>query len=287
MVRIATLSAAHNRVESTCAAIHTLNNQCFKKEVHLTHFIVDDGSTDNTTKQLRDLFSNTVVFEGSGQLYWAGAMRHGFKQIRPDAYDFLFLFNDDCEFFKNALQLLLDTHSIVSETEKKNAVIVGSFCSKITKEPTYGGRTSINKSLFPLSSRLSKPSATPISVYTLNMNGALIPKEILNKIGFFADYFRHGGADWEFGLRLRKNHIGLYQAPNLIGFCEKNSTMNTSREKGISCLERMRRVCSIKENPIYPRYRFAREYSGFLWPISFMQPYVQAFLCCFKLNKEL
>lgn len=288
IIKILTLTTTHNRVNMTINSLSSLRNQKTLKNVKFEHHIVDDKSIDGTPNYVSKYFPYINIHNGDGSLYWAGGMRFGYELIKKIEYDFLFIYNDDCRFLTNAIQKMLDSYYLVKSKENSDVVIVGCLVSESTGNPTYGGRNRYSV-LFPLSSRLAQLSDKPQKVDTLNMNAALIPKSITDKIGFLAKYFHHGGADWEYGMRLTKNGYGIYQTEGFIGFCEGNSLIGTSKQNDLTCLERMKRKCSIKEMPIHTRYKFSREYCGYLWVLSFLSPYIAILIHCFtdKIKKWL
>lgn len=281
MLKIATLTTVYNRENASLSSLDSLFKQVLDSDIKIDHYIVDDKSTDNTVKKISEIFPTVKVFNGNGSLYWAGGMRFGYQLIEIKEYDFLFVYNDDCLFDSKMLKNLIDTALFARKYYSTESIVVGALISKFSGEVTYGGRLK-KSNLSPLSTKLAPLSSNPSEVYTLNMNAALLPSSVLLKHGFLANYFRHGGADWEFGIRLNKLGCKIIQAPGAIGYCEKNKLEGTSAELKIDCLERFKRVFSIKEIPLYERFIFSFEHGGFFWPFVFFIPYVIVFLRCFK-----
>lgn len=271
-MKIVALSACHNRREKTLRAIRSLKAQRLPPDVVVSIFIVDDGSTDGTAEAVGAEFPDVSMIEGDGNLFWAGAMRRGYRHIAGSEteFDALLVFNDDVVLQPDAVQRLLDaSRAAGSELH----AVCGSF-SNPAGEISYGGYRQVS-ALFPLSHERVTPRDSPCEVDTFNMNLALIPRATLRAIGFLADYFRHREADIEYGRRIRRRGGRCVLAAGVQGQCEENSLEGTYFEPSIPRLERLRRFNSIKAWPFWQRLRYCATYGGWLWPVSWLLPYVR------------
>ena len=277
MVKIVTLATCHNRVEKTHAALSSLHNQT-NEEINfdLTHVIVDDASSDGTADMILNNFPKVSVVNGDGNLFWAGGMRLGWDNIcRSLEFDYLFVYNDDVIFEPDAISSLLNGISPISSSQNQRSIIItGDFRDPNSGHKTYGGLIRDSK-LNPLSFKIdNRHSKEPIYIDTLNMNGCLIGKDVLDKIGFLAPYFVHGGADLEFGLRASKtNGIKVLRLSKKIGLCERNPQLYLTG----SVKDKLLKLCSEKCQPLKQRYKFYKKYGGLLWPYYFIRYYLKAF----------
>ena len=93
------ITAVHNRFDITKTFIARLNEQTIKKDIFLV--LVDDGSTDGTSKMVRDCFSNVHIIRGNGNLWWGGAMKLALEWVAEhaeDKEDYVLISNDDVNF---------------------------------------------------------------------------------------------------------------------------------------------------------------------------------------------
>ena len=268
-VLIATLATCHNRRSFTIRAFESLHAQILPSNVRLLHYLVDDGSNDGTTEAVKETFPGVKIFSGSGNLYWAGGMRHGWNQIKNQSFDFLFVYNDDVEFIENAIEHLLECFSY-----RINGVfpdcVSGAVIDSGTNIVSYGGLLT-DATNNPLSFKQIMPNGRKmLRADTVNMNACLISREILSDIGFLSDYFVHNGADYEFGLRVNANggYCGL--APNEVGFCALNAVQKK--------VHSFKQLLSPHFQPPRQRFYYYRAHGGKLWFLALLDVLYQALI---------
>lgn len=275
-MHIVTLATCHNRKVRTLSAQKDLHEQVLPDNVNLTHVLVDDGSTDGTTQSVQEHYPDVEIVKGSGDLFWAGGMRHGWEQaVKQKEFDYLFVYNDDVHLIPEAIARLIETSLQYSKDGGASAhVVVGAFSNSDGSMTSYGGLLRAS-CWHPLRfRRVEPPDEDYITVDTMNMNGCLISKEALNKVGFLSEYFEHCSADYEYGLKLHKARGSVILASGYIGTCERNDPEGMSLQKGISFLESYRRLLSIKEQPLGQRFKYYSNYGGRLWPLLWLMPYI-------------
>lgn len=270
-MRILTLSTCHNRRAQTVSALRDLNLQLLPQSAILDHFLVDDGSTDGTEKAIRAEFPDVKVLRGTGELYWAGGMRFGWERaIKDREFDYLFVYNDDARLEPDALACLLDA----AQSTQAPCVVAGSFQDAEGRRTTYGGRRRSSR-WHPLKfGELVEPNDAVQQADTLNMNGALISRSALDAVGFLSDYFVHSGADFEFGLKLRKAGGEVLVAPRHIGRCEFNPRSEVMPQDALTLTEGWRRLFDPKREPFRQRLAYYRNHAGWLWPVRLVMPYL-------------
>jgi GT2 family glycosyltransferase len=281
-MKIITLATCFNRVDKTLRSMQTLHNQALDGHISIIHFLVDDGSTDGTKETILDKFPETVILQGSGDLYWAGGMRLGFNAIENYDYDFLLAYNDDVEFYEDTIQRLVDCALKYDALRIDDPIaIVGSCCSEDGNQVTYGGRK--RKSIWnPLGFYLCEPKKyEELFVDTFNMNILLLPKVTLKKVGFLADYFVHSSADYEFGLRIKKHGGRNIVAPKYFGRCNRDDDQELAYIKKLNVLGKIRFIFSPKIGSPRQMFKYFSRYGGILWPILLIGFYLKQFVRVF------
>lgn len=193
----------------------------------------------------------------------------GWEYIKNNAFDFLFVFNDDVNFYNNTFDILLNTAQ-----RQKNSIVSGAICDPISKEISYGGY-SLGGFFYPLRLKRNRELKENNFLDSCNMNALIIPKSVLMENGFLSPIFRHSTADIEFGLRIGKVGHSILMTSKVIGECSRNTSIGTSGEIGITSLEKLKRFNSIKEQPFSSRWYFYRNYGGPFWYITFWIVYIK------------
>ncbi|MCZ4297918.1 glycosyltransferase [Henriciella marina] len=274
-MKVFTLACSHNRKSQTLHALEDLHRQKVAANVELRHVLVDDASGDGTAEDVRANFPEVEVLRGSGSMYWAGGMRFGWEELLSERQlDYLFVYNDDARFNHDALQHLLDN----APEPNVPVAIVGSFTDLAGKKTTYGGRRR-SSAWHPLKfSHLVVPDGTVQKADTLNMNGALISRGALAKVGFLSEYFIHSNADFEYGLKLRRAGGRVLVAPRHIGECDMNASSDLSPTDAPTLRGALRMLNDPKREPVRQRLNMYREHGGIFWPVLFAVPYITIWL---------
>jgi len=223
------LLCCFNRKAKTLACLQSL----YAQQVKVSVVLVDDGSTDGTSLAVQAQFPQVIVIQGSGALYWNGAMRLAWQQalaMFPQAPAFIWL-NDDVQLDVDALPRLLATVAALPAAD------LGAVTAAM-REPkghqghqldvgnnllSYGGRRSMSR-WFPLRmSGLLAVSNEAQSCDFIHGNLCYIPAAAVNKVGILSEHFTHAMGDYDYGLRLKRAGLQLFQAPGSYGECASNS----------------------------------------------------------------
>lgn len=117
----------HNRIELTLQFLDSLDAQQIDDSVEVV--IIDDGSTDGTTRTLQQRNGRfpITVLSGNGSLWWAGSVKKAITFLLPkvQSQDFLYLANNDTILDSQHLTHLLETAS------KHPRSLVGSCSQEI------------------------------------------------------------------------------------------------------------------------------------------------------------
>lgn len=125
------LLPVHNRKNITEKFIHSLIKQTVE---NFTLILIDDGSTDGTADMVRKYLPDTIVIQGNGNLWWAGALQKGYEWLLAHASDadICLITNDDTmfneDFLKTGVDLLnkSDKSLYLAQAYNKNNVFIGS-----------------------------------------------------------------------------------------------------------------------------------------------------------------
>lgn len=224
---------AHNRIKYTAECIKSLKKQDCAN--HLKIFLVDDGSTDNTKKIIKNKFPDVKIFEGDGSLFWGGAVNYGIKKVLrlSKKNDWILLVNNDVEFKSNAIS------NLVKNSQKyKRKVIMGALTVSFKDKKTVIKSGTVVKSwFFNITSHQflglnlkSLKDKIPIKVDFLTGRCLLHPVEIFKKVkNYDSKRFPHYGADDEFSMRVKKFGYLSILCPTSIVFLKENNQRDIKR----------------------------------------------------------
>lgn len=238
MKAIAILTTCHNRKMKTIAYLKSLFQADLPSEYKFDVYLVDDGSTDGTSKAVESEFPIVNVIEGNGNLFWAGGMRLAWKTaMEKQDYDVFLLINDDVRLCEDFIYNFIKTEKHSLKTKGMKGIYSGATIDENTKKITYGGKSiKTNHLIVRLVSLV--PTEYPQYCELTNANVLWVNKEVVDKIGTFDDRFTHGIADYDYTLRASKKNIPVLLAPNICGVCE-NDHGNNWKPANISLKERV------------------------------------------------
>jgi GT2 family glycosyltransferase len=232
-MKIAVLITCHNRRDKTIKCLSSFYNSNYSKDYFFEIFLVDDGSTDDTTFAVRDKFPDVTIIHGNGKLFWAGGMKMAFKAAKDKGnYDAYLLLNDDVELNAYFFSNILTTHQYCKDTFHKGGLYSASTIDKVCGVISYGGYTLV-AGTDKLEFELLEPCDRPQACHLLNANILYVAKEVVDTIGFFDEKFTHGIADYDFSLRAFKAGFPVYITPGVGGFCEDDHGSNISKAKNL------------------------------------------------------
>ena len=194
--KVAVLLTCFNRKQKTLKCLEQLFENLITNFVELNVFLVDDGSTDGTSNEVRKHFPQVSIIKGSGDLYWNHGMRLAWETAsKKEAYDFFLWLNDDTYLFRDAISTVLEVY----ESLEQEAIIVGATCSETdTSFTTYGGRR--GKKVLQVNGVINE-------CFQFNGNFVLVSKTIFQKLGNLDPKFRHSFADVEYDI---SNNNAMY-----------------------------------------------------------------------------
>jgi GT2 family glycosyltransferase len=275
-LKVAALITCHNRKEKTISALTGLFSSTVDQDVQIECWLVDDGSTDETNKQVKASFPQVHVIVADGSLFWCGGMRLAWDnaaQSEPDVYLWL---NDDVKLLEGALTTLIETHRV-----HPDSIVIGSCADPVTCEHSYGGQKRLGA--HPAKLAAVHPSDVPVECDTFEGNIVLVPERVYRKVGNMGRY-HHAMADTDYGLRAGRLGVRTIIAPGHIGLCERNHNDRAWEAPTIGIQERWRRIVSRKGLPPNDWFKFCFRNGGLFFPVYFAGPYVRLLLQSFKKN---
>ena len=211
---IAVILTVHNRLDKTVACLNAVFNQREKYSFfNVDVFLTDDGSTDDTSKILRNRFSAKPlhILSGNGNLYWNGGMINSWKAaIEHGGYDGYLWLNNDTIVLPNLWNELEQADEYSRKQFGKGGIYVGSTKDPLTGEFTYGGFEFTNQ--WTLKDRFLHP----------NGNVTYISHDVVEKMGILCEQYLHGGGDHDYTYLAYKAGFPLIVLKDYVGICEND-----------------------------------------------------------------
>lgn len=274
MKKIAILMTCFNRREKTKKCLQTLfknNSENFQV------YLVDDGCTDGTPDMVKKEFPEVVILKGNGSLYWNQGMRFAFQEAHKKMHPFYLWVNDDVEFTDSLLENLMRNYECArNQSSKKDSIIVGYTMDKERKSITYGGYR-VKKTFIPISLEKVIPNKKIQNCDTFNGNCVLIPKQVVDEIGYNCEVYKHSSGDIDYGLTATAANFDIYLTDFCVGICEANLGARIWNDIHFKApiKEKYRAMTSIRFRPNNEWIYFTKKFGGWRWPVRFVMPYIK------------
>jgi GT2 family glycosyltransferase len=208
----------HNRKKFTEACLYALQNQTVKSDYII---VVDDGSSDGTKEMINTQFSEVIVLEGDGNLFWTAAINRGIMLALSLGADYVLTMNNDTVASENFIEKMM--------LHAKPDILLGALDIDIkSKKPYYGGelfnwRTGHSQFLLPMLKRGKQKGLHEVSLFP--GRGLLIPKRVFETVGLFEEKkLPHYLADYDFTQLARTKGFKV--------FCNYDAKLYTYPEEG-------------------------------------------------------
>jgi GT2 family glycosyltransferase len=268
MTRVIALLACHNRRDRTIRSLESLFAQKIDG-VEVSAVLVDDGSSDGTSTEVRSRFEDVEIVQGDGSLFWARAMALAEERAIQQHPEFLLWLNDDVVLAPNALETLIDT----SDVDDPH-VVAGYLLDLDTDEPSYGGADRVD--WHPMRFRMVIPTnGEPVACDTFNGNVVLVPRVVYEAVGGIDGRFEHAFADYDYGLRARSHGFEIVVPGTPVGRCRREYGPARWRDSSLPLVTRYRLMLGRKGVPISSSARYLRRHGGFLWPLYIVATYAK------------
>lgn len=285
-MQIAVLITCYNRKDKTLSCLNALYKQ-LECGVSFAVYLVDDGSTDGTTFEVKNKYPDVIIIQGTGFLFWNGGMRLAWDVASGDKnYDLYLWLNDDTILIERAFQIITETYLKYIKTHSKEPIIVGSTKDNETNAFSYGGRTK-KRPMDLLASKWILPTNKPEPIETFNGNLVLIPDAVFKILGNLDKGFIHGAGDIDYGLRARRLKIPMFIAPGYLGFCSRHTDILKWTDPNVPFKERLSHLNSPKGLPLKQWKILVKRHTGVLWPVYYYKVIIRViFPFLWKLKRK-
>jgi len=234
----------HDRIKNTKTFIDHLLEQSYSN-FHL--ILVDDGSTDGTSKYVSSMLGSRVsILKGKGNWWWGGSLHQGYLWIKKNANisgnDFVLIMNNDTGFEPNFL------NTAVGLIQKESRALLTACGYNIETKQLIDKGTNINWDNFQFTAVENESEINCLSTRGLIMSTS----SFMEIGGFHPILLPHYLSDYEFTIRAYQKGFKLFTHPSFKLFVDESTTGLSAPEAG-HFFQRLKSVISkkYKANPIY------------------------------------
>ncbi len=255
---IAVLLTCYNRKDKTLECLQALYMQeGLGSNYEIDIFLVDDGSTDRTSIEVKLKYPLVNVIEGTGHLFWNQGMRLAWQNARIKDYDFYLWLNDDTLLDKDALIKIIEVYIEAKDFEQKEVIITGACRKELNDNSfSYGGSTNFG----PV-----HPNGKIQKCEFINGNAVLVSKGIYQKIGILSNDYTHGMGDFDYGLRALKKGFYCYTTKGFVATCAPNEGIPGWCNPDVPFTKRWKLFHSPRGLNIKEYIRFRKKFWGIKW----------------------
>ena len=272
-MKIHVLITSHNRIHKTLDCLNSLHKASLPLHYSLEIFLVDDASTDGTSKAINDSFPNVNIINGDGTLYWNQGMRLAWKtSILKNIPDFFLWLNDDTNIDNDALLHLLECYSEFVSDNSKEVIVVGSCRDSDNIEKFSYGLRRDNVKILP-NGEIQKGNL-------LNGNLVLVSKAVYSILDILSNSYTHAMGDHDYGLRAINNGIEIITTKKYVASCSINLADPKWRDSNEILINRWNALHT-------PKGLNIKEYKIFIkkfWPKKYIQSIIKVYLRCLMPN---
>ncbi len=202
-MKVFVVIAVFDRKHFTIQCLQLLSKQTYKE---FSIVVVDDGSTDGTSDEVKRYFPEVNIVKGTGKWWWTKSMNEGCKFAIKKGAELIITLNNDTYFSAQLIEKLVLLH------KADNKAIIGCL-NLIKKEKEYiffsgikdivwwkAKEIKYHKAFTPLPKNLKGIHPTKC----LNGRGTLIPVSIFKKVGGYNEQLPQYGSDYDLTLRIQK-----------------------------------------------------------------------------------
>lgn len=281
MANVAVLMACHNRRDITLRSIDAITAMA-TASLDVSVILVDDKSTDGTKEAVRSAHPDVTVLDGSGDLFWGGAMHLAFAHAMERGFDHYLWLNDDTLLAPGALDKLFEAYRSAAEALGPETIVVGAVSEPGSERLSYGGWRARTAGRWPITWASWEKQAPDRERWTecatMNGNCVLIPACVARRLGNLDPHFRHVGGDLDYGLRATRQGCRIVMAADYVGTCEGNVGLSPWDDPRRTVLGRWRQLLGPKGFPPASWQLFTYRHKGLFWFFPWLAPYVRFWL---------
>lgn len=239
--RVHILLPVHNRRAITERAILCLKVQTWP-EIHL--LLIDDGSTDSTSRMVLQHIPGATVIRGTGNWWWAGCLDRGDRWLRRSAVDpddVVLILNDDTIFDPDFI-----ANAIAELEGKKRTLLLSQARDPDSGEIDTGVHADWSALTFRLATR-------PDEVNCFSTRGLFMRVRDMREIGGFHPLLLpHYASDYEYTMRACRKGFKLVTSPRVMLTLRNDTTGYRQVGRG-TLMEELRKAFSPRAvyNPIF------------------------------------
>lgn len=268
--RIFVIIPVRNRRETTLRFLHSLSAIDTPENVVLDILVIDDGSSDGTSKAVRAAFPDVKIEQADGSLYWSGAIQRGLERFHASDHAFVWLLNDDVVLDAACLTRLL------AVAERYPGRIYSGTVEDADGSIIYGGIAQRPGFRFRKITDADYSDGLAFAD-TLNGNCALLSRQALAHFDWpRPGIYVHEGFDMFLGLEATRLGVGPVIVRDARCFGERNTAKFWFYSRAHSLRDRLRGICGVKG--IYPPmyWHLTWRFAGPLFLLYFLKPYLIA-----------
>lgn len=216
----------YNRINLTLKCIDSICKQKIFDELNI--FIVDDGSTDNTSEIINHRYPFIKIIKGTGNLFSAGCFQLAISIVlkKCNLKDWILLISNDSELAPDTIIQLVNFAKL-----KKRKVLAGAMAINLKDRQTiirsgaivYSWFFNILKHVYDGKKVNELANLEPRKVDFIPGRCLLHPVEMFKKVGNYnSKKFKHYGNDEEFSIRAKKNGYASFLVPQSLIFVRSN-----------------------------------------------------------------
>lgn len=265
-MKVLAIFTCFNRKEKTKKCIDSLAHN----DVDISFLIVDDNSTDGTREELNK-FSNVIIVEGDGNLFYSGGMRKGIafaKNYDLSQFEYILLLNDDVDFFEGAIDRLIEFLG------DERMVAAGAVCDESGIQ-SYGGAVKTSK-FRPSFRNVMSTKNHRIYCDTFCANCVLIPKDIFLSTPNIDARYHHAMGDFDYGFQIKRSGYMIAASDFFVGICNDNPKQGSWRDTRLSRKARLKKKESAKGLPFKEYFYYLNKNHGIFTAIVYsLVPYIR------------
>lgn len=256
--KVAIITPVFNRISHTLEYLKCFDTVNYPS---LMVVIVDDGSTDGTSRAVREQFPDVTVLQGDGNLWWAGATNLGIKHALKQQVDYVYTLNNDVVFDPQLIS------AVVECAENNPKSLVGSkifYSDDREKVWFFGARFDDRTADIALIDGKNEDFPEISEVEMLTGMGMLIPAGAFAEFGLFDDkHMPQYLGDSDLSLRAKKAGYKLLVTPESKIYSDTGAswTISQIKKRNLSFIPQM--FFSIRSPyKISVRYLFYKRHWG-------------------------
>lgn len=269
-ITIAALLTCFNRKDMTVSCLQKLMrardlyNEKSESKLEVSVFLTDDKCTDGTPEAVRECIKgeDLHVIEADGNAFWAGGMRLAWREaVKTGGFDFYLLLNDDTDVWDNLFDELLSAHEYCKKEFGQGGVYSGNTTWKNDKNKmSFGGKKG-NGAFIERFSWVF-PNGTPQCCDIVNANILMVAKEVVDGIGIFPDYYKHGAADNDYGMRANKAGYPVVITGGYCGSCDADNYDHRAECEKLSkmTMAQRKKYFANPVHSIHDKYEFTKRW---------------------------